>query len=161
MKQQPPVRVMFVCLGNICRSPMAEAIFAKLVQDAGLQEQFVIASSGTGSWHTGERPHPGTQAVLQRNSVPLREDKVAHRLSGDELDSYDYIVAMDSDNVHSIYGLAPTPPTALYRLLDFAPHSDTRDVPDPYYTGGFDHVYGLVEAGARGLLEHIRNERGL
>lgn len=161
MSDVTTIRVMFVCLGNICRSPMAEAVFAQQVAAAGLQKRIWVASSGTGSWHTGERPHPGTQAVLQRNQIPLRSDKVAQRLQPDDLKQYDYIIAMDGDNLDAIRELAAEPIPRLYRLLDFSAQRDTRDVPDPYYTGGFDYVYDLVRDGTAGLLARIREEHGL
>ena len=161
MANETKIRVMFVCLGNICRSPMAETVFAQQVMTASLQDQIMVASSGTGSWHLGERPHPGTQAVLQRNQIPLRSDKVAQQLQREDLTSYDYIVAMDGENLHAIRQIASTPLPRLYRLLEFSAQRDTRDVPDPYYTGGFDHVYELVRDGSAGLLAHIREEHGL
>lgn len=161
MSDETKIRVMFVCLGNICRSPMAEAVFAQQVAAAGLQDRIAVASSGTGNWHTGERPHPGTQAVLQRNQIPLRSDKVAQQLQREDLTHYDYLVAMDGENLHAIRQMASAPLPRLHRLLDFSTQTKTRDVPDPYYTGGFDHVYELVRDGAAGLLAHIREEHGL
>lgn len=160
MKREKHVSVLFVCMGNICRSPMAEAVFRHLAREVGLSEHFEIVSAGTGSWHVGERPHPGTQAVLQRNGIALG-DKRAQRLSRTDMDYYDYIIAMDQENIDDI-GLLHTPARGeLRRLLEFAPSSNVPNVPDPYYTGGFDYVYDLVTAGCRGLLVHIRKHEGL
>ncbi|NJK81042.1 MAG: low molecular weight phosphotyrosine protein phosphatase [Chloroflexaceae bacterium] len=157
--QTTPIRVLFVCLGNICRSPMAEAVFQKIVADAGLERRFEIASVGTGAWHVGERPHPGTQAVLQRYNVPLRSEKRAQRLRQEDLETYDYIIAMDGENVQDIERYRAALNGKLVRLLEFASSTAPRDVPDPYYTQGFDQVYNLVLDGCMGLLEHIRGQR--
>ncbi len=160
MPSKKPVRVMFVCAGNICRSPMAEAIFRHLVEEAGLAERFEIESSGTGGWHTGERPHPGTQAVLERNKVPLG-NKRAQQLQRSDLADYDYILVADNENMYDIQSLRTEARGELRRLLEFASKSSTLDVPDPYYTGGFDRVYELVLDGSRGLLQHIRKKEKL
>lgn len=134
---------------------MAEAVFRHLVTEAGLERQFDIASVGTGSWHVGEKPHPGTQAVLQRYSIGLG-DKRAQRLTRADMDHYGYILAMDQENMDDIASLRIPARGEMRRLLEFAPPGGPLDVPDPYYNGGFDRVYDLVMAGCRGLLEHIR-----
>jgi protein-tyrosine phosphatase len=160
MSYDKPISVLFVCMGNICRSPMAEAVFRHLVQEAGLAPRFKIASVGTGGWHVGERPHPGTQAVLQRNGVAVGDQR-AQRLSHADLDHYDYIIAMDEENLDDISRLRHDAAGTVRRLLEFAPAGGPLDVPDPYYTGGFDQVYDLVTAGCRGLLLHIRAQEGV
>jgi protein-tyrosine phosphatase len=156
MTPAKPVRVMFVCTGNICRSPMAEAVFRHIVKEAGLEDRFEIASSGTGSWHVGERPHRGTQNVLKHHNVELKADKRAQRLTSNDMDYYDYIVAMDGMNVADISRYRKVP-----RLLEFAPAGTPHDVPDPYYEDNFDYVYQLVLQGCQGLLHHIREQEGL
>lgn len=161
MDHTQPIRVLFVCTGNICRSPMAEAVFSHIVVEAGLSNRFEIASSGTGSWHEGERPHAGTQAILQRHKIPLREDKVALRLNRHDMGYYDYILVMDEGHLHDIRFLQSSPTGEVRRLMEFAPSSKVLDVPDPYYTGGFDRVYDLITAGCHGLLQHIRQRENL
>ncbi len=160
MTQEKHIRVMFVCAGNICRSPMAEAVFRHLVDKAELAPYFEIASSGTGGWHIGERPHRGTQAELKRRNVSLGE-KRAQQLQRSDLNTYDYIVVADGENLYDIQRLEQPPRGELRRLLEFAPTSPTLNVPDPYYSGGFDHVYDLVLAGCQGLLEYIRRKEAI
>jgi protein-tyrosine phosphatase len=145
------IRVMFVCTGNICRSPMAEAVFSHIVQEAGLQDHFEVASSGTDAWHVGERPHHGTQSILKKRAVALEPTKKAQQLIRSHFDEYDYVIAMDSLNVADMARFQSDVPL----LLSFAPTDTPSDVPDPYYVGGFDYVYDLVLAGCRGLLAHI------
>lgn len=155
--QDQPIRVLFVCLGNICRSPMAEAVFRQLVEQAGLAERFEIASMGTGNWHVGERPHVGTRTVLKKHRIDPG-GKRAMALSASAMQTYDYIIAMDRDNADDIQAAYAR---RVPRLLDFANHPPTLDVPDPYYTGNFDQVYDLVLAGSQGLLQHICQLEGL
>lgn len=151
-----PIRVMFVCMGNICRSPMAEAVFSHLVAEAGLASRFDIASAGTISWHVGERPHVGTQDILRKHGVPMDEEKRAMHVQRTHFDEYDYIVALDKQNMVDLqrYGNVP-------RLMEFAPDGSPLDVPDPYYEDNFEYVYQLVTAGCQGLLQHIREREGL
>jgi protein-tyrosine phosphatase len=157
MTEQKRIYVLFVCLGNICRSPMAEAVFRDQVEQAGLADHFEIASAGTGNWHIGERPHRGTVTVLKQNNIDVGI-KRAQQLSRADFDTYNYIIAMDAANVSDIQGLFGR---KVPRLLEFAMQESPRDVPDPYYTGGFDYVYQLVEAGCQGLLKHIREKENL
>ncbi|GAB7386880.1 low molecular weight protein-tyrosine-phosphatase [Bacillaceae bacterium] len=159
------IRVLFVCLGNICRSPMAEAVFRKLVEDEGLAGSFAIDSAGIGHWHIGKPPHEGTRRILKEHGIDCRGMK-ARQITADDLRSFDYIVAMDAENCADLRSLSGTGSESerrpqIFRLLDFAPEKGVRDVPDPYYTGNFAEVYELVEAGCRGLLKHIRDKEKL
>jgi len=153
------VNVLFVCLGNICRSPMAEAVFQKLVDDAGLSQKISVDSAGTGSWHVGERAHPETRRVLTKHDIPY--DGRARQVQLDDMSSTDsYIIVMDQSNMSDLqsrYGRHPR----LHRLLDFAVDAGVRDVPDPYYSGRFEELFQLVANGCRGLLAAIREYEGL
>ena len=155
------IRVLFVCLGNICRSPMAEGVFRHLVQAEGLADRFEIESGGTGSWHVGERPHRGTQRELGARGIDLG-GKRARQVSSRDLATADYVIAMDRSNLRNLqrYGSRIQLDGKLHLLLDFAEGVDTHDVPDPYYEDNFDRVYELVEAGCRGLLDYICEEEG-
>jgi protein-tyrosine phosphatase len=153
------VRVLFVCLGNICRSPMAEGVFRHLVAQAGLADRIVADSAGTGAWHVGEPPHHGTRRVLCERGIDYSHQ--ARAVAPDDLTRFDYLIALDSENLADLRRLARGGHPKIARLLDYAPSARTRDVPDPYYTGGFDAVYDLVEQGCRGLLERIILEHGL
>jgi protein-tyrosine phosphatase len=140
---------------------MAEAVFQQQVKDAGLADQFQVDSAGTGRWHVGEPPHRGTREVLRRHGIPYQGR--AHQVTTADLQAADYIVAMDSSNMEDLRWIDRQGHLdgKLYRLLDFAPPGSPTNVPDPYYEGNFDYVYQLVDAGASGLLAHIRQERGL
>jgi protein-tyrosine phosphatase len=153
------IRVMFVCLGNICRSPMAEAIFRRMVEEVGLHNEIAVDSTGTSGYHIGETAHPGTRRILARHGI--KYDGRARQIQPrDVADPRTYLIAMDQANVDDLqrrFG----PHLRVYRLLDFATATPVRDVPDPYYSDNFEYVYRLVEDGCRGLLATIRSNEGL
>src|SRR5690349_21222262 len=132
------VRVLFVCLGNICRSPMAEAVFAHFVAEAGLEKEIEVDSAGTGQWHVGERPHHGTRHVLASKNIPY--DGRARVIDRSDLDLFDYIVVMDNANLRDVQFMGKANGRVV-RLMDFARVSDIKEVPDPYYDGRFELVY--------------------
>ncbi len=153
------VTVLFVCMGNICRSPMAEAVFRELVNKHNLRDRFDIQSAGTGGWHAGERPHRGTREVLSRHGIDPN-GLVAKQVSQDMLDRADYIVVMDSENLSDLRAWQINA-AKVSRLLDYATDLNVRDVPDPYYDGRFELVYELARLGSQGLLKHIREQHAL
>ncbi|MCW2955914.1 MAG: phosphotyrosine protein phosphatase [Thermoleophilia bacterium] len=156
------VSVLFICMGNICRSPMAEAVFRVLVDEAGLVDRVRIDSAGTHSYHLDHAPHPETQAELGRRGVAVGE-QVSRLVTTADLQEFDLVVAMDHANMDELATLvqAAGGPDAVrsevFLLLDHATGTDhDGQVPDPYYAGGYDHVFDLIDDGARGLLELVR-----
>jgi protein-tyrosine phosphatase len=153
------VKVLFVCMGNICRSPMAEGAFRRILQDAGLAEKVYVDSAGTHSYHIGSAPDKRSQATANRRGVDLSALR-ARRVEADDFAVFDYLLAMDSDNYAYLLNLCPQPELQekMRLFLDFAPDLPEREVPDPYYggPGGFEGVMDLLEAAAEGLLLHIR-----
>ncbi len=131
------------------------------MDEAGLSDRFEIASAGTGDWHLGEPPHHGTLAALRRHDVPPIGGKRAQVVTPAMLAQVDYIVGMDAGHVGELSAFGSHVDGKVSRLLDFAPGSGARDVPDPYYSGRYEEVYQLVVVGARGLLEHIRQRERL
>lgn len=152
------VGVLFVCLGNICRSPMAEAVFRHLVKEQGLEDKIEADSAGTGEWHLGERPHSGTRRVLQLQGIEY--DHRARLLTIQDLHQFDYIVTMDASNLRNVLALG-SGKAKVVPLMAYAPHAKHTEVPDPYYDGRFELVYDLVTEAARGLLAEIRREHNI
>ncbi|MEK9725874.1 MAG: low molecular weight protein-tyrosine-phosphatase [Rhodospirillaceae bacterium] len=157
-KEFPLVRVLFVCLGNICRSPTAEGVFRGLVAEAGLSDRIEIDSAGTGAWHVGDPPDPRAQAAAKARGYDLSAQR-ARKVSDTDFDGFDYVIGMDRRNHADLSMAAGQAHRGKIRLfLEFAPELGETEVPDPYYGGGdgFDHVLDLVEAASRGLLADIR-----
>ncbi|MFC7685988.1 low molecular weight protein-tyrosine-phosphatase [Ureibacillus sp. GCM10028918] len=147
------IRVLFVCLGNICRSPMAEAVMRDLVEKLGLSSSIKVDSAATSSWHIGEPPHKGTQKKLKEFGISTSGMK-GRQLSFNDFEAFDYIVGMDGSNVQDIREMLRQPNhPKIFRFLDLTPHR--KDVPDPYYTGDFQETYGLVVEGCEALLNKI------
>ncbi len=149
-----------VCLGNICRSPLAEGIMRHLIQEQGLSDQFEVESAGTGSWHVGDRPHRGSIQVADQHGINIHGQR-SQQLTASDIQYYDWLVAMDTSNRNGIRHLDRngTKADRIVLLLDYADGDGPRDVPDPYYEGGFDGVYDLVYRGCQGLLKHILETR--
>ncbi len=150
--------ILFVCLGNICRSPMAEGVFRHLVGEAGLTDRFEIDSAGTGAWHTGEPPDPRSEETARRHGIDLTS--TARQVELADFDRYDYVVAMDRENLRDLRALRETSggDASLHLLREFDPDGTGEDVPDPYYGGphGFESMYHMVRRSCEALLEHLR-----
>ncbi len=148
------VRVLFVCLGNICRSPMAEAIFRDLVKKENLSDKIEVDSGGTGNWHSGNVPHKGTRTLLDREKISY-EGILARQVEENDWDAFDYIIAMDEQNIEDLGKIHKADDSVIVmKLMDFVDNSPEVDVPDPYYTGNFDYTYQLVSAGCIQLLNY-------
>lgn len=155
------IKVVFVCLGNICRSPMAEAIFRHKVKEAGLDEKILVDSRGTSNWHIGKRPHEGTLKILDQYNISS-EGMTASQYKKEDLTEFDYIVAMDKSNIENIELVNETKDSEkVFLLLDLLDDVDTKDVPDPYFTGDFDETYDLVSRSSDALLNKIKLEHSL
>lgn len=150
------IRVLFVCLGNICRSPMAEAVFKNRLDRYGLTGKMEVDSAGTGNWHIGKKPHPGTLRILEDNGISAAGLK-GRQLQKEDFDGFDYIVGMDQTNIEDIRLMLGQPDhPKILRFLDLTDH--LKDVPDPYFTGDFGETYGLVSDGCDALLTKIKEE---
>ncbi len=155
------INVLFVCLGNICRSPMAEAVFQRLVEQEGLADQFHIDSVGTSNYHTGDPAYPGTRQILAANGI--RYYGCSRTITTTDLNQADYIISMDHSNKANVQAMSrrTSPKGQMALLLDFAEKTNLSEVPDPYYTNNFTEVYRVVDDGCRGLLAHIRQEQAI
>jgi protein-tyrosine phosphatase len=148
--------ILFVCLGNICRSPLAEGVFLALADEEGTAHRFRVDSAGTGSWHIGEPPDARAVSVARARGIRL--DGRARRITEHDLDDFDWIIAMDRSNRSAIRALVPPRSRARIHLLrEFDPVPGDPDVPDPYYggPGGFEEVFDIVDRCCRKLLEHL------
>jgi len=152
------VSVLFVCLGNICRSPTAEAVFRERVTAAGLEEKIRIDSAGTGDWHIGRAPDPRTREAAARRGYQM-DSLRARQVSPQDFYEFDVVLAMDNANLADLQAMQPADVTVtLGRFLDYSSETSVSEVPDPYYGGedGFDRVLDLIEGGAEGLLDALR-----
>ncbi|MDX1647476.1 MAG: low molecular weight protein-tyrosine-phosphatase [Longimicrobiales bacterium] len=151
--------VLFVCLGNICRSPLAEGIFRHLVTEAGLDGRFLVESAGTGAWHVGERPDARAEMVANQHGIEL--ESRARQIDESDLQRFDYVIAMDRENLRNIQRMADASGSeaSIHLLREFDPEGGAGDeIPDPYYGGasGFENVYEMVHRSCRALLDRLR-----
>ena len=152
------VSVLFVCLGNICRSPTAEGVFRRVCQEQGVADQIRIDSAGTANWHAGKPPDARAVMTAKGRGVDISGLRARQATAADFYD-FDFVIAMDDSNVEDLKILRPVDaPAELHRFLAFAGSDAPRDVPDPYYGGdeGFEQVLDLITEASRGLLNHLR-----
>ncbi|HET9188446.1 MAG TPA: low molecular weight protein-tyrosine-phosphatase [Acidothermaceae bacterium] len=154
-------RICFVCMGNICRSPMAEVVMRSMVRDAGLEDQIELSSAGTGGWHVGDHADERARATLARRGYDAESHR-ARQFAAHWFDENDLVLAVDESTYSMLQSLDSEQAAEKLRLLrEFDPMADgDLDVPDPYYGGqrGFDNVLDMVERSCRGLLEHVRTQ---
>lgn len=152
--------ILFVCLGNICRSPVAEGVFRKKAQEANILDRLIVDSAGTAAWHVGKSPDERMMAAADMRGYDLSSLR-ARQATADDFEKFDHILAMDTDNLYSLQDINPETGKADLRLfLNYAPNRKESDVPDPYYgkVEGFNHVIDLVEEASEGLLAKIKKE---
>lgn len=160
MNNKPTVSVLFVCMGNICRSPTAEGVFRHKVIDAGLEDLIQIDSAGTIAYHVGHPPDLRAQEAARKRGIDLGSQR-ARKVKPADFEAFDFVIAMDSDNHYDLEAICPSGyEDRLHMFLKFARKSTETDVPDPYYGGGrgFDIVLDLVEDASEGLLKHLRDK---
>jgi protein-tyrosine phosphatase len=160
MKNKEKISVLFVCMGNICRSPTAEAVFRRMAAERGLERRLSADSAGTHGYHAGEPPDPRAQAAARRRGYDLGALR-ARRVDAADFHAFDYLLAMDRRNLAMLDKLRPQDGKARLQLfLDYAPHCGRIEVPDPYYGGAadFETVLDLTEQASRGLLERLAAE---
>ena len=151
------VSVLFVCLGNICRSPSAEGVFRKVIEDAGLAGQVRIDSCGTGGWHTGRAPDARAQAAAARRGIDISGLR-ARQLQASDLDVFDYVLVMDQQNLADVQRIRERAGGTRPELFLHYGRSAHEEVPDPYYGGeqGFETVLDLIHEASEGLLMQLR-----
>jgi protein-tyrosine phosphatase len=150
-------RLLFVCLGNICRSPMAEGAFRRVAEAEGVLDLFEVDSAGLGDWHVGQAPDARAQEAALNRGMDISSQS-ARQITAADFAHFDLLLAMDGSNYAELTELAPRSARhKIRRFLDFAPHIETKDVPDPFFgeTAGFDHALDLIEEAARGLLADL------
>ena len=152
------VKVLFVCLGNICRSPTAEGVFRYIVREAGQDSWITTDSAGTHAYHIGEQPDRRAQQTAFTRGIDISDLRGRKAISND-FNEFDYVLAMDDENYQSLEQICPVDMNEkLHLFLNFSKEFSETQVPDPYYGGvqGFEHVFDLVESAGKGLLEDIK-----
>lgn len=152
------IGVLFVCMGNICRSPTAHGVFEALIREEGVHERILVDSAGTHAYHIGNPPDPRSSAAALRRGIDLSTQR-ARRVAEEDFGLFEYVLVMDHENMEMLGRICPPEYRERVRLfMDYAPHMGMDEVPDPYYGGsaGFERVLDLVEAASQGLLREIR-----
>lgn len=149
------IKILFVCLGNICRSPLAEAVFNQKLKERGLENQIKADSAGTGDYHIGEDPDPRSIEVAKRHHVPISHK--GRQYAMEDARQFDYILAMDASNHRNIIHTSAAKPEGLYLMRDFEPEDKGADVPDPYWSSedGFEEVYQILDRSLDAFLEFL------
>ncbi len=153
--EKPAASVLFVCLGNICRSPTAEGIFRDLVERESLSGKISVDSAGTGNWHIGEPPDSRAIQAAADRDIDISGLR-ARQASAADFERFDYVLAMDQENYQNLRQLSTGTVDNLHLLMAFADNPATTEVPDPYYGGGFPEVFSLIEQASSGLLVDIK-----
>ncbi len=150
------IKILFVCHGNICRSPMAQSVFAHMAAQKGLSDRIDVDSAAVSREEIGNEPHYGTADKLREKNIPLIPHK-ARRMTEKDYEEYDYLIGMDSSNIRIMQRIAGgDPQKKIYKMMYFA--GSDKDVADPWYTGNFDETYRDISEGLNGLMEHIMRE---
>lgn len=163
MNDQPKIAILLVCMGNICRSPTAHAVFRQRLAEAELSDRILVESAGTHGYHVGHGPDDRALAAGRERGYEF-DDLRARQVEALDFQRFDYILAMDRDNLAILENSAtPGGRARIGLFLDYSPSVSGREVPDPYYgaLNGFEEVLDLVEAGADGLLDHLRRQHGI
>ena len=159
------ISVLFVCLGNICRSPAAEAIFQSLINDKGISNQFIVDSAGTGSWHVGKKADSRMRFAAKQRNINITSN--ARQIREDDFRKFKYILVMDNSNFHNVIDLKSRVKGSdfaeILKIQDFSSKFTEKEVPDPYFGGdtGFDHVLDILEDSVFCFLENITQSKDI
>ncbi len=154
------IKVLFVCMGNICRSPTAEGVFSALLASRDLEEAFDVDSAGTHAYHVGDAPDMRAQKAARDRGVELKHLR-ARKVTYEDFETFDYILVMDDENYSIVHNACPEGHRyKIQHFLDYAPHLNQREVPDPYYGGayGFERVLDMIEEASVGFIEALRRD---
>ncbi|MDH5716367.1 MAG: low molecular weight phosphotyrosine protein phosphatase [Spirochaetia bacterium] len=153
------IQVLFVCLGNICRSPLAQGIFENMIKEKGWEDKFHVDSAGTSAWHEGEPPHSGSRHIAKKNNFSIDNQK-SRPVHAKDKDIFDYIIAMDSNNAHTLTEEFYVPKEKVYKMREFDSKNKGSDVMDPFGFGGdaFDEVYEVLRRSMTGFIDFLEKK---